>query len=143
MTITRILAPIDFSPASLRGAQEAAALARQLGARLRFVTVLDVGDLRVAMKANLRGFSTSEEVRRLVKRWIQDQFRKIELPQGVRATRSIRRGIVEKELVAAIAAYRPQLVVMGSGGMTRRFPIGSKTEYVIRNCRVPVVVVTA
>lgn len=142
MTITRILVPVDFSPASFRGAAVAVDLARQLGARVRMVTVLDVGDLRVAMKSRLHGFTNDAGVRKAVRRWVEEQFARIEIPKGVHATRAVRRGIVEKEISAAIRSYRPQLVVMGSAGMTRRLPIGSKTDYVIRNSSVPVLVVT-
>ena len=142
MTIKRILVPVDFSPASFRGAEVALDLARQLGARVRLVTVLDVSDLRVAMKSRLHGFISDAGVQKQVRQWVAAQFARIRVPKGVKVTRSVRRGIVEQELRAAIRSDRPQLIVVGSAGMTRRLPIGSKTDYLIRTAGVPVLVVT-
>jgi nucleotide-binding universal stress UspA family protein len=139
MTVRRILVPIDFSPESLAAVKVARGLADQTGARLRFVTVLDVGDLRAALKAHLSGFKTDDDVHRALKKWIDDNYAKIDL-RG--ATRSIRRGIAEREIVAAIASYKPEIVVMGSRGLARAIPLGSTTEYVIRHGGAPVLVVT-
>jgi len=139
MPLRRILVPIDFSPESLAAVKVASDLAGQTGARLRFVTVLDVGDLRAALKAHLSGFRTDEEVHRALTKWIDDNYARIDRSG---ATHSIRRGIAEREIVAAIKSYKPQMVVMGSAGLARAIPIGSTTEYVIRNGGVPVLVVT-
>lgn len=139
MIVRRILVPIDFSPESLAAVKVARDLADQTGARLRFVTVLDVGDLRAALKAHLSGFRTNDEVHDALTKWIDDNYKRIDR-RG--ATRSIRRGIAEREIVAAIASYKPQIVVMGSSGLARALPLGSTTEYVIRNGGVPVLVVT-
>lgn len=139
MPLRRILVPIDFSPESLAAVKVARDLAEQTGARLRFVTVLDVSDLRAALKAHLSGFRTDDEVHRALETWIDDNYARIDR-RG--ATRSIRRGIAESEIVAAIASYKPEMVVMGSSGLARAIPIGSTTEYVIRHARVPVLVVT-
>jgi len=139
MTVRRILVPIDFSPESLAAVNVARDLADQTGARLRFVTVLDVSDLRAALKAHLSGFKTNEEVHGALAKWIDDNYKQIDR-RG--ATRSIRRGIAEREIVAAIATYKPQIVVMGSRGLARAIPLGSTTEYVIRHGGVPVLVVT-
>ncbi len=138
--IRRILVPVDFSPASLQAAAKAGELAAQLGARIRFLTVLDVGDLRAALKAHLHGFDTEAEVHRALLRWIREQWRHIRPPDGVSFTRAVRRGVVEHEIMRAIRGYRPHLVVMGSSGLMRRLPLGSKTLFVLRRSPVPVVV---
>lgn len=138
MPIRRLLVPIDFSPESLRAVKVARDLATQTGARLRFVTVLDVSDLRAALRAQLSGFTTDTEVHAALLRWIQDHYAQIDMTG---ATRTIRRGIVEQEILAAIASYKPDLVVMGSAGLMHRLPLGSTTEYVIRESPVSVLVV--
>ena len=138
MPIRRILVPVDFSPESLRAAGIAHDIAEQTGARLRFLTVLDVGDLRAALHAQLSGFRTDEEVHLQLQRWIRRQYSAIDM-RG--ATRTVRRGIAEKEIVAAIEGYRPDLVIMGSSGLMRRLPVGSTTEYVLRHSPVSVLVV--
>lgn len=139
--IRRLLVPVDFSPESLAAVKFAGELARQTAARIRLVTVLDVGDLRAALKARLYGFGTDAEVHRALAEWIREQYARIVLPPEVHAIRSVRRGEVEEEIVTAIEKYRPQLVVMGSRGLSRRLSIGSKTAAVLRRSPVPVLVV--
>jgi nucleotide-binding universal stress UspA family protein len=141
--IKRIVVPVDFSEVSCRAARFAVnELAPQLGAEVVFVAVLDVGDLRVAMKAGLHGFDTDEELHRKVREWIEEQFEKIESgDESVKAQRDVRRGVPEREIVEAIREHEADLVVMGSTGITRRIPIGSKTEYVIRHVELPLLLI--
>lgn len=141
--IAKILVPVDFSEVSCRAARYAVAeLAPQLKAEVTFVTVLEASDLRVAMSAGLHGFETDEDVHRQVQEWIEQQFAKIEsASDAVKAKRDIRRGIPDREIVEAIHEHRPDLVVMGSYGITRRIPLGSKAEYVLRHVDVPVVLI--
>ncbi len=139
----RILVPMDFSAHSRAAAVVAGDLAKQLGARIRFVTVLDVSDLRVALKARLHHFKTSAELRQAVEEWIREQYAAIEVTSGVPYTRTIERGVAEQQIVAAIKSYRPHLVVMGSSGLARRLPVGSKTAAVLRRSAVPVLVCPA
>lgn len=144
--IKRVVVPVDFSDASVRAARYAIdVLAPQLGAEVVFVTVLELSDLRVAMSAGLHGFDSDEELHRQVERWIEEQFAKIESTESsVKAKRDIRRsGLPEREIVAAILEHHADLVVMGSVGIARRIPFGSKAEYVIRHCDVPVVLLRA
>ncbi|HEV2719682.1 MAG TPA: universal stress protein [Thermoanaerobaculia bacterium] len=140
MLVERILVPIDFSPESLQGVEIARTLAAQTGAALRFVTVLEVGDLRAALAAHLSGFHTDEEVHRALERWVEENYARIDTSG---ATREIRRGIAEREILDAIAELAPQIVVMGSAGLARRLPLGSTTDYVLRHSAVPVLVVKA
>jgi len=140
--IKRIVVPVDFSEASIRGARYAVdELAPQLDAEVIFVTVLEMSDLRVAMSAGLHGFASDEALHRQVETWIEEQFRRIESTQSsVKTTRDIRRsGVPEREIVEAIREHHADLVVMGSVGIARRIPFGSKAEYVIRHIDVPLV----
>ncbi|MBK5259299.1 MAG: universal stress protein [Thermoanaerobaculia bacterium] len=139
--IKRILLPVDFSETSQRAARWGIELASQLAAEALVVIVLDVGDLRVAMDAGLHGFENDEDVKRQVQEWIDSEYAKIVPPDAQNVRREIRRGIVEKEIIETVAQYEPQLIVMGSVGITRRLPVGSKTVYVIGHCKVPVTVV--
>jgi nucleotide-binding universal stress UspA family protein len=140
--IKRILVPIDFSDMSRRAAHYAISeLAPQLGADVVLVTVLEVSDLRTAMRAGLHGFDTDEEVRRQVHDWVEAQFAMLESHGPVSVQRDIRRGLPDRELVAAIREHKPDLIVMGAAGMGRRDPIGSKTEHLIRQVDVPVLLI--
>lgn len=137
--IRKIVVPVDFSDISRRAAKYAVdELAPQLGAAVVFVTVLEATDLRVAMSAGLHGFETDEDVRRQVAEWVDQQFALLDAQDGsVKAAREIRRGVVEREIVEAITENNADLVVMGSTGIMRRFPIGSKADHVLRHCSVP------
>ena len=132
--IRRIVVPVDFSDASRRAARYALdELAPPFGAEVVLVTVLDVSDLRVAMRAGLHGFDSDEELHAQVHDWIEEQFSKI----GATARRDVRRGLPEREIVEAIAEHEADLVVMGAVGITKRIPIGSKAEYVLRHVDIP------
>jgi nucleotide-binding universal stress UspA family protein len=141
--IKRILVALDFSELSRRAAAYAIEqLAPQLGAEVTLASVLEVSDLRVAMRAGLHGFETNEEVRESVRRWVDEQFSDIESHKGNAAVkRDIRRGDPERQLVDAIRELQPDLIVMGAAGMGRRAPIGSKTEFVIREVDVPLLLI--
>jgi nucleotide-binding universal stress UspA family protein len=141
--IKRIVVPVDFSDVSCAAAAFAVReLAPQLGADVIFVTVLEASDLRVAMSAGLHGFDNDEELHRQVAEWVEEQFAKVESAEGaVKATRDVRRGLVDRELVEAIREHNADLVVMGSAGITKRVPLGSKAEYVLRHSSVPVTLI--
>lgn len=143
--IQRIVVPVDFSEASCRAARYTVEeLAPQLRAEVVFVTVLEVSDIRVAMRAGLHGFETDEELHQQVEQWIEEKFRHIESANdAVKARRDVRRGIPDRGIVEAIHEHHADLVVMGAHGMSRRNPIGSKTEYVVAHSDVPVMVVRA
>lgn len=137
--IQRILVPADFSGESRRAVTFALELAAQLGASVRVMNVLDPGDLRAAIRAGLSGFKDDADVHRRVEEWNASEYAKLGLPDNV--SRVTLRGDVITSILAAIASFDAQLLVMGSAGMGRRLPLGSKTEEVIRRADVPVVVV--
>ena len=138
--IKRIVIPFDFSEVSARAAEFGVELAKQLDAAVTLVSVLEVGDLRVAMKAGLHHFETSEDVKKQVEEWVESQYKTIKIPSGVKSERVIRRGIPEKEILQVISENNADMVVMGSTGIARRLPIGSVAEAVMRQCKVPVTV---
>jgi nucleotide-binding universal stress UspA family protein len=141
--IRRILVPVDFSEVSCGAARYVVTeLAPQFGAEVVFVTVLEASDLRVAMSAGLHGFDTDEEVHQQVAEWIEEQFARIESGDGAtKAKRDIRRGIVDREILESIQEHDPDMVVMGSIGIAKRLPIGSKAEYVLRHSNVPLLLI--
>jgi nucleotide-binding universal stress UspA family protein len=141
--IRRIVVPVDFSEVSCNAARYAVQeLAPPLGAEVVFVTVLEPSDLRVAMSAGLHGFDTDEELHRQVADWIETQFRRVESAQGAtKAKRDVRRGSVEHELLEALKEHHADLVVMGSSGITRTLPMGSKAEFLLRQSKLPIVLI--
>jgi nucleotide-binding universal stress UspA family protein len=142
--IKRILCPVDFSDASCAAAEYAMnELAPQLGAEIVWTTVLETSDIRVALDAGLYGFESDEDLHRKVEEWIEQQFARIDHGGSVPTKRDIRRGMPEREIVESIQEHAPQLIVMGSNGIAKRIPVGSKTEHVLRHTDVPVVVLKA
>lgn len=142
--IKHILCPVDFSEASCRAANYAVReLAPQLGADVVWVTVLEASDIRVALEHGLYGFENDKDLHRQVEEWIDAQFARIDSEKSVATRRDIRRGIPEREIIEAIREHKPGLIVMGSNGITRSVPLGSKTQYVIEHCDVPIVVMKA
>ena len=141
--IRRILIPFDFSATSRKAAAWGIELGQQLDVEVLVVSVLEPSDLRVAMNAGLHGFETDEDVTRQVNDWVRDQYAAIVPADAKHVRTDVRRGLVEHEILEAIQNYNPSVVVMGSTGVTSRLPFGSKTEHVMRNCDVPVVVIRA
>jgi nucleotide-binding universal stress UspA family protein len=137
--IKRIVVPVDFSEVSCRAARYVTEeLAPQLQAEVVLMTALEASDLRVAMSHGLHGFGSDEDVHRMVRDWIEEQFAKIESGLGtVKAKRDVRRGIPEREIVEAIGEHRADLVVMGAHGIGNRRPIGSKAQHVLAHSPVP------
>jgi nucleotide-binding universal stress UspA family protein len=136
--IRRIVVCLDFSDASCRAAHVAThELAPSLGAEVVLVTVLEASDIRVAMNAGLHGFDTDEELHARVEKWVEEQFAKV----GSNARRDIRRGLVERELLEAVHEHDADMVVMGAVGIAKRFPMGSKAEYVLRHTSIPLLLV--
>ena len=136
--IQRIVVPVDFSEASNRAARYAVdELAIPLGAEVVLVTVLEISDLRVAMSEGLHGFENDDELRAQVEGWLEGNFAKL----GIDARRDVRRGMVDREICEAIVEHKADLVVMGAVGITRRIPIGSKADYVLRHADVPLLLV--
>jgi nucleotide-binding universal stress UspA family protein len=141
--IKRIVVPVDFSETSTRAARYAVQqIGPQLQADVVFVTVLEVSDLRVAMSHGLHGFETDDDLRRMVREWMEARFAEIESPSGaVKASRDIRRGLPDRELIEAIQEHKADLVIMGASGIGKRNPIGSKAEHVLANSRVPLMLI--
>lgn len=139
--VERILVPVDFSVASLHAASFALMLARQLGAELRCVTVVDVLDLTIAIRSGLQDFETNAGLQRQVRAWIDKEFENLSTTTGVDFEREVRRGIPEDEILKAVRRYKPDLIVMGSNGIARRLPLGSRTRAVMVRSLVPVLVV--
>jgi nucleotide-binding universal stress UspA family protein len=140
-SIARILVPIDFSAASLHAASFAFVLGRQLGCEVRCTTVVDVLDLRIAMSAGLHDFETNADLQRQVSKWIDGEFDKLTASAGVEVQREVRRGVPEEEILKSVRRYKPDLIVMGSVGIARRFPLGSRTAAIMRETLVPVLVI--
>jgi nucleotide-binding universal stress UspA family protein len=133
-----ILCPIDFGDASMK----AFALAKELAGRLEAdVVLLHVFVEPVVAYPGMTPIlvpGMSDEVATAARRALDELARQ---SPGVRAT--LRTGEPGAEILAAIEALRPRMVVMGTHGregLSRLF-LGSVAERIVRSSTAPVLTV--
>jgi nucleotide-binding universal stress UspA family protein len=123
-----ILAPIDFSEASINALSFAAELSKRASARLFATNVLQNGESEKEAKDKLKAIESD-----LKKSFGSDL--NIEL--------SIAHGDFVSTLNKVISIQHPDLIVMGTKGASglKRILIGSNTVHVLSNTRMPVLVI--
>jgi universal stress protein E len=127
-----ILCPVDMSPASRRGLQNALRLARQFKARL---TVLSVREAMPAVYARMMrpdDLNPMREVRRL-KSSVNALLQEYDV-RGVEVDAQVREGSPHAEILSAVTELACDLIVMGAEGMSNqpRALVGSVTQKVTR-----------
>ena len=123
-----ILAPIDFSEASINAVSFAAELSKRASARLVVTNIMSNGDKEVETKNQLSA--------------IEADLRKSFGPE-LKLESSVAHGDLVDTLKKVIAVQRPDLVVMGTKGASglKRILIGSNTVNVIAHTTVPILVI--
>lgn len=145
MQIRTILVPVDFSTCSMLVAQEAASLARPLGAT---ITLLHVGERPEGLSAATLLRPDGQEVS--VDRYLTDSGNQLLAPYlaavtraGVVAESLVRNGEVVETIHDVAKELGADLVMMGTHGRTglARAMIGSVAERVARTSDVPVMLI--
>ncbi len=141
-----ILVPIDFSEASLHALREAVSLVRVTGGKL---TLLHVGvvphiyatDLGPTATMGTQLLALGRELA-VEQRHHLHKVAKEEVPEDVVCETVLREGFPPAEILAQVAEGGPSLLVIGTHGRTgiKRVLLGSVTERVLRECKVPVLV---
>lgn len=123
-----ILAPVDFSEASINALSFAAALSKRASARLFAINVVQKGESEDQAKVKLKGMEYD-----LKKSFGSD----------LRLELSFAHGDLVSALRKVISTQQPDLIAMGTKGATglKRILIGSNTVHVIANIKMPVLVV--
>lgn len=134
--VRTILLATDLSPVSKEATRQAIALAGSLKARLLVVNVIDQG-----RRAQRRGRPLGE-----VRAETQDELLDVvgqARDRGVESTFLLWTGEPGRSVVAAAAAERVDLVVVGTRGLDRagRFLLGSVSDHVAYHAACPVLVV--
>jgi nucleotide-binding universal stress UspA family protein len=142
----RILVPVDGSPTSNRGLQEAIRLAKLTGARLRLLHVTDVLSLALGSEGYAGPSSDLLLQVRKAGEAILEQARDTTQAEGVPVDTVAHENVSGRlsELVADEAAKWPaDLVVLGTHGRrgVRRLVLGSDAEQIARTAPVPVLLV--
>lgn len=144
----RILVPVDGSPTSNRGLEEAAKLAALCGARLRLVHVVDEMSLALAMDAYSGYVGDWLTVLRNAGRQLLEQSLAIVKAAGVEAdTRLFDNfsGSINDLILHEAEHWNADLIVLGTHGRRgpKRWVLGSTAEQIVRASPVPVLLVRA
>ncbi len=144
----RILVPIDGSPTSDLGLNEAIRLARLTNATLRLIHIVD--ELSFALAVDAYGYYAGELLDLLRKNGAEL------LEKGMAAVRE--RGVlvegvlyenldktVPQRVIAEAESWKADLIVIGTHGRrgVRRMVLGSSAEGILRGAPVPVLLVRA
>ena len=144
----RILVPIDGSPTSLRGLDEAIGLCQATGGSIRVVHVLD--DVSFVAGLESGSMAARDLIPRMRKRSedILEAGRKRVAATGVPVDAVLIECFAQRtsEVVCEQAiAWNADLIVVGTHGRrgVRRMMLGSDAEQIVREAPVPVLVVRA
>jgi universal stress protein A len=132
-----VLCPIDFSEASRGALCYAAAIAAHFGAAL---TILTIDDPLLAHVAAQSVAGEDGGTERALRRFASPTLKPVS--DSVRTTYRVAIGTPATEILAIASQDGPDLIVMGSHGLTgmRKLFFGSTTERVLRETTVPVLV---
>jgi nucleotide-binding universal stress UspA family protein len=142
----RILVPVDGSAISDRGLDEAIALAKVVGARLRLVHVIDELSFAIAASASAGYMGDFVEMLRQGGEEILAAAKAKVESAGLGVETMLRDGFggrVCDQVVDEAGTWRAQLIVIGTHGRrgAGRLLIGSDAEQILRLAPVPVLLV--
>jgi nucleotide-binding universal stress UspA family protein len=143
----KILVPVDGSPTSLCGLQEAIRLAKDQGAGLRLVHVIDefLMDSAYAPTFDYQAFLTAL---RDAGNSILQSAQALAREQGVQAETELQEmtgGQAADKIIETAQRWSADLIVMGTHGRrgVRRLLMGSDAELVLHSTPVPVLMIRA
>ena len=144
MTYKRILVPVDGSPTSDQGLDEAAKLARSSGSRLLLLHVVD--DTVAFSSPDGAGVNLVLDVLRSSGKSALETAAERARRARLRADTALvekATGRVAEAIVEQAKRWRADLIVMGTHGRrgVNRLLLGSNAELVVRNSVVPVLLV--
>jgi len=147
MAFQRILVPLDGSATSLAGLDKAAELARALGARLFLLHVTEPNPLTVTPEAvaySPQVLDDLHEAGRDILAEAAARLKALGIDCESRQSDAIGPG-VPAAIVAEAGRLNADLVVVGTHGRTglRRALLGSDAEEIVRETRIPVLLVHA
>lgn len=142
---SKILVPLDGGPISERALREAVSLAKLTHGRLSLLHVVDDYPMMVEMSAAI-DFDAVRRHLRMQGDEIVDRGKVKAAAEGVEAdtlVTDIIQGRVADAILRAVESTQCELVVMGTHGRrgVSHLVMGSDAEAVVRQCKVPVLVV--
>lgn len=144
----RILVPVDGSPTSDRGLQEAIRLARLTGGRLRLLHVVDDLSFALGMDAYAGYAGDWLNLLREAGRKVLQDAKAVVTAAGIEVDTALYdsvEGRVAELTVAEARKWPAEVIVIGTHGRrgVGRLVLGSSAEYVLRLSPVPVLLVRA
>ncbi len=141
----RILVPIDGSPTSRRGLDEAMRLAKTMAASLRLVHIVDESALTMTPEAGTATAALLEQFTQ-AGRDIVTEAEALARGAGVQVETAMHEnlaGRVADRILDEAAKWPADLIVMGTHGRRgiRHVVLGSDAEAVVRSAKVPVLLV--
>ena len=145
---TRILVPVDGSPTSNRGLDEAIKLAQLTGATLKLLHVIDL--LAIAMTPEAGAALTAQMVELLTeggKTILADAKTRVQAA-GLEAETKLADSLAVRvcdQVIDEAQRWKADLIVIGTHGRrgVGRLMIGSDAEQIVRRALVPVLLVRA
>ncbi len=141
----RILVPLDGSPTSARGLDEAIALANALGSTLRLLHVVTDFPMVADMALAASPAAFRDELRKYGE-GVLNAAAKLAADRGVKAEKEVRDAMGPRPasmIIDEAAVARCDLIVMGTHGRrgVSRLLLGSDAALVLQQSRVPVLLV--
>lgn len=141
----QILCPIDGSPTSERGMTEAAAVAKAMGASVRFFHVVDLQPALLGTEGAAVAMGALDELKKHGQK-IVDAALKFAADQGIAATAGSVEAVgsrVSEAIIEEAVNCKADLIVIGSHGRrgVRRMLLGSDAEAIARQAPCAVLLV--
>jgi nucleotide-binding universal stress UspA family protein len=142
----RILVPIDGSPTSARGLDEAIAMAKFAGARIRLIHVINESAIACGLEGAQRFWGEMAAALQEAGRNIVDLARRRVAAAGIAVDAllsEVSGSRVADVVIGQALAWNADLIVIGTHGRrgARRLVMGSDAEQILRDTPVPVLLV--
>jgi len=135
-----ILVPVDFSECAENALYMAASVAQKVNAELHLVHTLNMGD-SLLLDAEDDALKAAPFIMAMEKKF--ESYIDKPYLSDIKVSYSVRQTSVHQEIDEIIKEVNADLIVMGSHGTSglQEFFIGSNTQKVVRNSKVPVMVI--
>lgn len=135
-----ILIPIDFSEYSENALYVAASVARKVNAELHLVHTLNMADSLLLDEVD-DAIKAAPYIRAMENKF--EEYVKKTYLEDIKVSYSVRQKSVHQEIEEIIDEVDANLIIMGSHGASglQEFFIGTNTQKVVRNSKIPVMVI--
>lgn len=136
-----LLVPVDFSAVAHKAVEYAAALARNVGAKVTFIHVIE--PIAVPDFAAYYALPDAEELASRSQERLGELAAKLGFDRRSREHTIVRHGVVYQEIIRAADSIKADLIILSTHGYSgiKHVLLGSTAERVVRHSHCPVLVV--